>query len=224
MAVAVLSLGRQVCQGKGEDSSRAWKFLPCGFEGLVLVGGREPGRRYMGVCQWARAPGGARAHSIREWLLFIHPAEMTFQMRRIASMQMRGLFNMNDRPLNSYYYMAHCHNYVVHLVSLSPSPSPSSPKGWGTSNGILLPFTPPLPNLLSEPQLCCAPVTVGRGPLSLPWEKELPDSPCFLLRTSALTPPPRLVFVPWGPGVFRSQSSWSGILSWKLLSAQQGWN
>lgn len=84
----------------------------------------------MGVCQWARAPGGARAHSIREWLLFIHPAEMTFQMRRIASMQMRGLFNMNDRPLNSYYYMAHCHNYVVHLVSLSPSPSPSSPKGW----------------------------------------------------------------------------------------------
>lgn len=70
-----------------------------------------------------QGPWTGRAHARREWPLFIHPAEMTFQMHIISSMQMRGLFNMNDRPLNSYYYMAHCHNYVVHLVSLCPAPS-----------------------------------------------------------------------------------------------------
>lgn len=73
-------------------------------------------------------------------------------------MQMRGLFNMNDRPLNSYYYMAHCHNYVVHLVSLCPAPSLLSPndgKGKDTSAGTPLPFILPFPNLLSELQLCC---------------------------------------------------------------------
>lgn len=42
---------------------------------------------------------------------------------------------MSDRPLNGYYYMAHCHNYVVHLVSLCPAPLPALPKRWERGKG-----------------------------------------------------------------------------------------
>lgn len=87
----------------------------------------------------------------REWPLFIHPAEMTFQMHIISSMQMRGLFNMNDRPLNSYYYRAHCHNYVVHLVSLCPAPLPALPKRKGKERTPLLAPT----SSFSLFQTCC---------------------------------------------------------------------
>lgn len=42
------------------------------------------------MCVSGQRPRERAEHSIREWLLFTHPAEMTFQMHIISSMQMRG--------------------------------------------------------------------------------------------------------------------------------------
>ena len=56
-AVGMLSLRGQVSQGTGEDSLRAWKFLPCRFEGLLLVGGWKPRRSYIRGVSAGKGPG-----------------------------------------------------------------------------------------------------------------------------------------------------------------------
>lgn len=149
------------------------------------VGGNLEGGIW--VCVSGQRPQEGAEHSTREWLLSIHPAEVTFQMYIISSMQMRGLFNMNDWPLNSYYFMAHCHNYGVHLVLLLP-PLPEMMGKEGTPlSAASFPFILPFPSLLSELQLCCVPVTVGRNLFPFPERK---ICQILLAFSCGLTPPP----------------------------------
>lgn len=70
-------------QGRGEGVEISWEHPPAG----------------LGACWWAgrtlegvEGPGeGAEQSATWELMPFIHPAEMTFQMHIISSMQMRGL-------------------------------------------------------------------------------------------------------------------------------------
>lgn len=151
-----------------------WKCLSCGFEGLVLVGGWKPGRRYIRCVSAGQRPRERAEPSIGERLLFIHCRNDFSNAYNLKHANEGFASPCSIRvigPLNSYYYMAHGHNYVVHLVLLGPPPAPRNDGMAGThllaSSSLIL----PLRNLLSELQLCCVPVEVGRGPLSLPWGK-----------------------------------------------------
>lgn len=93
LAVGMLSL-------RGQVSPRAQVRIPRGpgsscHSGLRgwrwWVGGSREGGA-LGVCQWAKVPGEGRTLQ-KGMAVSIHPAEMTFQMHRLSSMQMRGLLH-----------------------------------------------------------------------------------------------------------------------------------
>lgn len=112
---------------------------------------------------------------------------------------------MNDRPLNSCYY-----SHIAAITLFTGCRSVARPPNKKKRKGHLCLHPPsfflPFPNLLSEQLYGVCECWKG-GTLPYP-KKKLLDSLSFLLCTHT---PEALVFVPWGPGVFRSQGSRLGI-------------
>lgn len=121
---------------------------------------------------------------------------------------------MNDRPLNSYYYMPHCSNYVVHWVSLcTPTPiKRKEKKDTSASSFLFAPFFQTC--WLIRNFVMCMCVSMGRGALCLN-SGEVTAGFSSPVHTHT---PEAQVFVPWGPGVLRSQRSKTWNQGRQLLS------
>lgn len=118
----------------------------------MLVGGWKPGRRYIRCVSAGQRPRERAEPSIGERLLFIHGRNDFSNAYNLKHANEGFASPCSIRvigPLNSYYYMAHGHNYVVHLVLLGPPPAPRNDGMAGTH----LLASSSLPSSLCE--TCC---------------------------------------------------------------------